>query len=387
MNIHEYQAKYLFQSAGIPVPKGEVLSTPDAVMDVVEKLKEEAWVVKAQVHAGGRGKAGGVRIVKSEEALKAAVKDLLGSQLVTAQTDEQGQPIHQLLIEAPSNIERELYVAMTIDRAAQRIVVMASTQGGVDIEVVSDTSPDQILTIVVDPMLGLQPFQCRELCFSLGLGSSHMRSFVDILTKLYHLFTTHDCSLLEINPLVVTTAGELVCLDAKLNMDDSALYRQPELRNMRDTTQEDAQEELARQWDLSYIKLEGNIGCMVNGAGLAMATMDLIKLHGGHPANFLDVGGSATQERVTEAFKIIISDPNVQGIFVNIFGGIVRCDLIADGIISAIQDVGVRVPVVVRLEGNRAELGMNKLSDSGVNVIPASSFSDAAKEIVSRVSH
>lgn len=385
MNLHEYQSKHLLKKYNIPVPTGEVVFNPDAAIDAAGKIGGDRWVVKAQVHAGGRGKAGGVRLVKGKDELKSAVKALLGTRLVTYQTDERGQPVNQILIEQTSDIARELYLGAVIDRASQRIVFMASTEGGVEIEKVAEESPEKILKVTVDPTIGLQPFQCRQLFFGLDLDSKQMRSFTDIVMGLYQLFIGCDLSLLEINPLVVTGSGELICLDAKLNIDDNALYRQSELREMRDTTQEDEHETLAQQWELSYIKLDGNIGCMVNGAGLAMATMDLIKLAGGEPANFLDVGGGATKERVTEAFKIIVSDKNVKGILVNIFGGIVRCDLIADGIISAVKEVGVNVPVVVRLEGNNAQLGAKKLADSGMNIIAAKGFADAAKQIVNQV--
>jgi succinyl-CoA synthetase beta subunit len=337
------------------------------------------------VHAGGRGKAGGVKIVSDKDAVFEAVKSLLGRNLVTYQTDEKGQPINQVLIEEPSDIERELYLGAVIDRATSRVVFMASTEGGVEIEKVAEEHPEKILKVIVDPLVGLQPFQCRQLFFGLKLAENQMREFTAIMEALYKLFVERDLGLLEINPLVVTKQGKLVCLDGKFNVDDNALYRQSEIREMRDTTQEDERETRAQQWQLNYISLDGDIGCMVNGAGLAMATMDLIKLEGGSPANFLDVGGGATRERVTEAFKIIVSDKNVKGILVNIFGGIVRCDLIADGIISAVADVGINVPVVVRLEGNNAELGAKKLADSGMNIIAAKGFSDAAKQIVEQV--
>lgn len=385
MNLHEYQSKNLLKEYKIPVPPGEVVSNPEAAVDVASKIGGNHWVVKAQVHAGGRGKAGGVCLVQNKEALKAAVKALLGTRLVTYQTDERGKPVNQVLIEKTFNIARELYLGAVIDRSSQRIVFMASTEGGVEIEKVAEKSPEKILKIIVDHAVGLQPFQCRQLFFGLNLDPAQMRSFTDIVIGLYELFIERDLSLLEINPLVVTDSGELLCLDAKLNVDDNALYRQPELREMRDATQEDEYETLAQQWELSYIKLDGNIGCMVNGAGLAMATMDLIKLAGGEPANFLDVAGTATKERVTEAFKIIVSDKNVKGILVNIFGGIVRCDLIAEGIISAVKEVGVHVPVVVRLEGNNAQLGAKKLAESGMSIVAAKDFADAAKKIFEQV--
>ncbi|MFW0078765.1 MAG: ADP-forming succinate--CoA ligase subunit beta [Coxiella endosymbiont of Haemaphysalis qinghaiensis] len=385
MNLHEYQSKYLLKEYNIPVPLGEVVLNPEAAVDAASKIGGNRWVVKAQVHAGGRGKAGGVRLVNGKEELKAAVKALLGTRLVTYQTDECGQPVNQVLIEEASNIARELYLGAAIDRSFQRIVFIASTEGGVEIEKVAEKSPEKILKKIIDPTVGLQPFQCRQLSFDLNLDPTQMRLFTDIVIGLYRLFIERDLSLLEINPLVVTDLGGLLCLDAKLNVDDNALYRQPKLRKKRDTTQKDERETLAQKYELNYIKLNGNIGCMVNGAGLAMATMDLIKLVGGEPANFLDVGGNATKEQVTEAFKIIISDKNVKGIFVNIFGGIVRCDLISEGIISAVKEVGVHVPVVVRLEGNNAHLGAKKLSESGVNVITVKGFADAAKKIVEQV--
>lgn len=386
MNLHEYQAKNILRQYDVPVPKGEAVWNPEDAVDAAAKLGGNRWVVKAQVHAGGRGKAGGVKIVDDKAALREAVIGMLGQRLVTYQTDEHGQPINQVLIEQPSGIAQELYLGAVIDRATQRIVFMASTEGGVEIEEVAKKTPEKILKAVVDPALGLQPYQCRELFFGLKLDINLLRAFTKTLMGLYQIFVEKDLSLLEVNPLVVTDSGELICLDAKLNIDDNALYRQPELREMRDTTQEDDRETQAQQWDLNYIALDGDIGCMVNGAGLAMATMDLIKLHGGSPANFLDVGGGATTERVTEAFKIIVADKNVKGILVNIFGGIVRCDLIAEGIISAVNEVGVSVPVVVRLEGNNADKGAAMLKDSGLNIVPAQEFTEAAKRIVALVS-
>lgn len=382
MNLHEYQAKHLLSRYGVPVPPSEVAWNTEEAVEAAQKIGGNRWVVKAQVHAGGRGKAGGVRLVDTIDELKAAVQDLIGTRLVTFQTDEHGQPINQILVEAPSDIGQELYLGAVIDRATQSIVFMASTEGGMEIEEVAEKQPEKILKAVVDPEVGLQPFQCRELFFGLKLDTSLLRSFTKMMMDLYRVFVERDFSLLEINPLVVTKSNELVCLDAKINIDDNALFRQSELREMRDPSQEDERENRAQKWELNYIALDGDIGCMVNGAGLAMATMDLIKLNGGNPANFLDVGGGATQERVTEAFKIIVSDEAVKGILVNIFGGIVRCDLIADGIIAAVADVGVKVPVVVRLEGNNAELGAKKLADSGLNIIAATGFADAAKRIV-----
>ncbi len=382
MNLHEYQAKHLLRDYGVAVPDSEVVWNADQAIEAAGKLDCQRWVVKAQVHAGGRGKAGGVRITDSKEELVNIVKNMIGTRLVTYQTDANGQPVNQVLIETPSDIARELYLGAVIDRASQRITIMASTEGGMEIEKVAEESPEKILQVSVDPTIGLQPYQCRELFFGLDLKLSQMKAFNHILMNLYKMFVEKDLFLLEINPLVVTKQGDLICLDAKINIDDNALYRQVKLREMRDTSQEDEKENIAQQWNLSYISLDGNIGCMVNGAGLAMATMDLIKLNGGNPANFLDVGGGATKERVTEAFKIIVSDKNVKGILVNIFGGIVRCDLIAEGIISAVAEVGIEVPVVVRLEGNNAELGSEKLQKSGLNIVAAEGFADAAKKVV-----
>lgn len=385
MNLHEYQAKKMFSNYGLPVPSGEVVRDVEQAIDAAEKIGGERWVVKAQVHAGGRGKAGGVKLVSGKEELKQAVHALLGKQLITEQTDSQGQPIHQVLVEALSAIDRELYVGAVVDRSAKRVALMVSTEGGMEIEKVAEHSPEKIIHLPVDPLVGLMPFQCRQLGWTLGLNLEQIKQLTPLLTGLYRMFIDCDLSLVEINPLVVTKEGSLVCLDAKINLDDNAAYRQLDLREMRDTTQEDERETRAQQWELNYIALEGDIGCMVNGAGLAMATMDLIKLNGGAPANFLDVGGGATKERVTEAFKIILSDRHVKGVLVNIFGGIVRCDLIAEGIIGAVADVGIKVPVVVRLEGNNADLGAKRLEDSGLNIIAAKSFSDAAKKIVSLV--
>lgn len=385
MNLHEYQAKALFREYGIAVPRGEVVSSVDEVAAALAHLGGERWVVKAQVHAGGRGKAGGVKIVSNKEDVKAAVQALLGTRLVTYQTDANGQPVHQILIEEPSAIAKELYLGAVVDRALRRIVFMASTEGGVEIEEVAHKHPEKILTTVVDPIVGLLPFQARDLGFKLGLNAAQIKEFTQILLGLGKLFIDNDLSLLEVNPLVIKENGELVCLDGKINLDDNALYRHPNLRAQRDTTQEDERENRAHQWELNYIALDGDIGCMVNGAGLAMATMDLIKLHGGKPANFLDVGGGATKERVTEAFKIILSDEKVKGIFINIFGGIVRCDMIAQGIISAVSEVKTQLPVVVRLEGNNAELAAQILEKSGLNVIAADSFEDGAKRIVAAV--
>lgn len=382
MNLHEYQAKQLLAQYGLPVSYGEVASNVEDALRIADKLGTQRWVVKAQVHAGGRGKAGGVKLVSTKDEVAKLTEELLGKRLVTYQTTAEGQPVNQVLIETPCDIERELYLGAVIDRSQQRVVFMASTEGGVEIEKVAHETPEKILTITVDPLVGAQPYQARELSFALGLKGDQIKQFTKLLLGLSKMVMEKDLALLEINPLVVKTDGNLLCLDCKITIDDNALYRQPELRDMRDTSQEDDRENRARDWELNYIALDGNIGCMVNGAGLAMATMDLVKLNGGNPANFLDVGGGATKERVTEAFKIILSDKNVKAILVNIFGGIVRCDLIADGIIGAVAEVGTKLPVIVRLEGNNAELGATKLSESGLNIIAAKSFTDAAKKVV-----
>ncbi|WP_133130881.1 ADP-forming succinate--CoA ligase subunit beta [Legionella yabuuchiae] len=386
MNLHEYQAKQLFASYGLPVPNGEVAHNVEDALQVASKLSTPRWVVKAQVHAGGRGKAGGVKLVSNKEELSSYVKSILGSRLVTYQTDEHGQPVNSVLVEETSDIERELYLGAVIDRATRRVVIMASTEGGVEIEKVAEETPEKIFKIQVDPMVGVMPYQCRETAFNLGLEGDQIKQFTNLMIALGKMFVECDLSLLEINPLVVNKQGNLICLDGKVNIDDNALYRQPKLKAMRDTTQEDERVNRAHDWELNYIPLDGEIGCMVNGAGLAMATMDVIKLHGGEPANFLDVGGGATKERVREAFKIILSDEKVKGILVNIFGGIVRCDLIAEGILEAVKEVDVNVPVVVRLEGNNAKKGADILNQSDLNVIAATSLTDAAKKIVEQVS-
>lgn len=385
MNLHEYQAKQLFSQYGLPTPKGEVAYNVEDALQVASTLSTPTWVVKAQVHAGGRGKAGGVKLVSSKEELTEFAKTLLGKRLVTYQTDAHGQPVHGLLIEETSDIARELYLGAVVDRASRRVVFMASTEGGVDIETVAEKTPEKIIQVEMDPMLGIMPYQAREVGFKLGLTPPQIRQLTDMMVKLGELFVSCDLSLLEINPLVVTGEGNLVCLDGKVALDENALYRHPELKSLRDTTQEDDRENRARDWELNYIPLDGSIGCMVNGAGLAMATMDVIKLHGGEPANFLDVGGGATAERVAEAFKIILSDENVKGVLVNIFGGIVRCDLIAEGILKAVEEVNVAVPVVVRLEGNQAEAGADILNKSSLNVIAANGLTDAATKIVAAI--
>ncbi len=382
MNIHEYQAKQLFANYGIPIPSGIAIDAIDKLESATNKLGGNGWAVKAQVHAGGRGKAGGVKIVNNLDDAKTAAQNMLGSALVTHQTDAQGLPINTLLIESLTDIQNELYLSLVIDRATHRITIMASTEGGMNIEEVAAKTPEKILTETIHPIAGYQPYIGRKLAFALGLEGTQIRQFTALLGALVKLFIEKDASLLEINPLVVNTDGDLIALDGKINLDDNALYRHPDLQAMRDMTQEDEREAKASEFQLNYIHLDGDIGCMVNGAGLAMATMDLIKLHGGEPANFLDVGGGTTAERVAEAFKIILSDPNVKGILVNIFGGIVRCDLIAKGIIQAVNEVNINVPVVVRLEGTNAEQGRKLLADSGLSIIAANSLDAAADKIV-----
>ena len=382
MNLHEYQAKSLFAEYGLPVSKGYAVASADEAVEAADKIGGEKWVIKAQVHAGGRGKAGGVKLVSSKEEIRDFADKWLGKNLVTYQTDAKGQPVSKVLVEACTDIASELYLGAVIDRSSRRIVFMASTEGGVEIEKVAHETPEKILKATIDPLTGPQAFQGRELAFKLGLNSTQVKQFTDLFLGLAKLFTDLDLSLLEINPLVITEEGNLHCLDGKINIDGNAMYRQPRLKEMHDPSQEDERESLAAQWDLNYVALDGNIGCMVNGAGLAMGTMDIVQLHGGTPANFLDVGGGATKERVTEAFKIILSDENVSAVLVNIFGGIVRCDLIAEGVVGAVEEVGVKVPVVVRLEGNKAEEGRKVLKSSGLNIITASSLSDAAEKVV-----
>ncbi|APZ43954.1 ADP-forming succinate--CoA ligase subunit beta [Acidihalobacter ferrooxydans] len=382
MNLHEYQAKDLFARYGVTVPGGTVVRAVDEVDAAIEQLGGAAWVAKAQVHAGGRGKAGGVRMAQGREALREAVGVLLGGTLITHQTGPDGLPIHAVLIESLTDISRELYVSLLVDRTRRRVAVVASAAGGMDIEQVAAETPDRILTEYVHPAAGLQAWQGRRLGFALELDARQASAFAGLLGQLYRLLLDSDASLIEINPLVVTADGALLALDAKVNIDDNALYRQPELAAVRDATQEDPRESRAREHALNYIHLSGSVGCMVNGAGLAMATMDLIKLCGGEPANFLDVGGGATAARVTEAFKLILSDTRVKVVLVNIFGGIVRCDLIAEGILQAIREVDVSVPVVVRLEGTRAEEGRAMLAGSDMNVVAAAELADAAQKAV-----
>ena len=385
MNLHEYQSKQLFADYGLPVSTGFACDTPEEVAAKTREIGGDKWVVKAQVHAGGRGKAGGVKLVNSPEEAAEFAKQWLGKNLVTFQTDEHGQPVSKILVETCTDIAKELYLSAVFDRASRRVVFMASTEGGVDIETVAEETPEKILKAEVDPLVGAQPYQAREIAFKLGLEGKQVGQFAKIFVGLAKLFEDKDLALIEVNPLVITDQGDLHCLDAKINVDGSALYRHPDIKALEDPSQEDERERRAAEWDLNYVALDGNIGCMVNGAGLAMGTMDLVKLKGGAPANFLDVGGGATKERVTEAFKIILSDDQVKGVLVNIFGGIVRCDMIAEGIIGAVEEVGVTVPVVVRLEGNNAELGSQKLAESGMNIIAAQSFDDAAEQVVKAV--
>lgn len=382
MNLHEYQAKTLLQKYGIPVPRGQVISVAKQTPTVTSEIDSPAWVVKAQVHAGGRGKAGGVKVVKSTAEAQLVASELLGKTLVTYQNAPDGQPVNQVLIEETLPIARELYLSMLVDRSLERIVVVASSAGGMDIEEIAQVSPEKILQEVCTPLNGLVDYQARNLAFKLDLVGDQIAAFSRLLKGLYRLFKENDLALLEINPLIVTTDGKLFALDCKMSVDDNALYRQKALAEQRDWSQEDSKEAVAHHAGLNYIALNGNIGCMVNGAGLAMATMDLIKLHGGAPANFLDVGGGATAETVTKAFKIIMADPNVKAILVNIFGGIMRCDIIAEGIITAVKDVGMQIPVIVRLEGTNVELGKQMLQSSGLNIISADGLTDAAKQAV-----
>lgn len=385
MNLHEYQAKQLFKEYGLPVPQGVACDSAEDAVNAASKLGGDKWVIKCQVHAGGRGKAGGVQLVDSEEAIREFANKWLGQHLVTYQTDANGQPVNKLLLESCSDIANELYLGAVIDRASQRVTFMASTEGGVEIEKVAEETPELIHTVTIDPLVGAQAYQGRELAFKLGLSGKQIGQFTKIFLGLATIFQDKDLSLLEINPLVVTGSDDLICLDGKISIDSNAMYRQKALSEINDTTQDDAREMHAAQWELNYVALDGNIGCMVNGAGLAMGTMDIVHLHGGNPANFLDVGGGATKERVTEAFKIILSDDKVEAVLVNIFGGIVRCDLIADGVIGAVEEVGVSVPVIVRLEGNNAELGRKILAESGLNIIAATSLTDAAVQSVKAV--
>ncbi len=382
MNLHEYQAKDLFREFGVGVPRGIKATSPREAVGAAKELGGQVWVVKAQVHAGGRGKAGGVKLARSLQEVEDFAGQMLGSTLKTIQTGPEGLPVHAVLVEEGLDIVNELYLSALVDRSRKRIVFMGSSEGGMDIEEVAANTPEKILSVAVDPVAGLQPYQCRQMGFGMGLGKNEVNHLVKVMTGLYSLFATKDASLVEINPLIVTGDGKLLALDGKLNLDDNALYRHKDLAEMRDPTQEDEREHTAHEIGLNYVALDGNIGCMVNGAGLAMATMDMVKLHGGDPANFLDVGGGATAERVAKAFKLILSGTQVKAILVNIFGGIVRCDLIAEGIIQAVKEVGLSIPVVVRLQGTNVEAGRKMLADSGMNITAADDLTDAAKQAV-----
>ncbi len=382
MNLHEYQGKQLFKEYGLPVSEGYAADTAQGAVEAADRIGGNEWVVKCQVHAGGRGKAGGVKLVKNKDDIRAFAENWLGKNLVTFQTDENGQPVSKILVESCTDIANELYLGAVVDRTTRRVVFMASTEGGVEIETVAEETPEKILKAEIDPIVGPQPYQAREMVFALGLSVVQIKQFTQVFLCLAKMFEELDVALIEINPLVIKTDGNLHCLDAKVGIDGNALYRQPKLKDMQDPSQEDAREAHAAQWELNYVALDGNVGCMVNGAGLAMGTMDIVNLHGGKPANFLDVGGGATKERVAEAFKIILSDDNVKAVLVNIFGGIVRCDMIAEGIIGAVKEVGVEVPVVVRLEGTNAELGREVLANSGLDIIAAESLTDAAQKVV-----
>ncbi|MCH1568123.1 MAG: ADP-forming succinate--CoA ligase subunit beta [Alphaproteobacteria bacterium] len=385
MNIHEYQAKQVLGAFGVPVPNGHVAFSADEAVKAAEQLGGPVWVVKAQIHAGGRGKGGGVKVVKSIDDVRAEASRMLGMTLVTHQTGAEGKEVGRVYIEDGSDIARELYLSALVDRATSRISFIASTEGGMDIEEVADQTPEKIITVSVDPASGISGHHARQIAFALGLEGAQIKQADKLIANLYRAFVEKDMSLLEINPLVVTGAGDLVCLDAKVNFDSNALYRQSDIVELRDLAEEDPAEIEASKYDLSYIKLDGKIGCMVNGAGLAMATMDIIKLYGSEPANFLDVGGGATKEKVTEAFKIILSDDNVEGILVNIFGGIMRCDIIAEGVVAAARELSLDVPLVVRLEGTNVEEGKEIMANSGLPIISADNLNDAAEKIVAAV--
>jgi succinyl-CoA synthetase beta subunit len=385
MNIHEYQAKGLLAKFGVGVLSGQVAYTPDEAVEAARKLGGAVWVVKAQIHAGGRGKGGGVKVSKSLDEVRENARRMIGMTLVTHQTGPKGKLVKRIYVESGCDIRRELYLGMLVDRATSRITIMASSEGGVEIEEVAARHPEKIIKVAVDPATGIQPFHARKVAFGLGLEGNQVASCVKFVMAMYRAFVELDCSIVEINPLVVTGAGEVIALDAKMNFDDNALYRHKDVEEMRDEDEEDPAELEAGKHNLNYIKLDGNIGCMVNGAGLAMATMDIIKLYGGQPANFLDVGGGATKERVTTAFKIILSDPNVEGILVNIFGGIMRCDVIAEGVVAAAREVSLHVPLVVRLEGTNVELGKKILAQSGLPILSADNLADAAEKIVKAV--
>jgi succinyl-CoA synthetase beta subunit len=382
MNLHEYQAKDVFRSYGIAVPAGRVAATADEAVEAAKSLGCQVWVVKAQVHAGGRGKAGGVKVAQDVAAVRAAAEGMLGQRLVTKQTGPEGLPVEHVYVESGSEIEREIYLSLTLNREKGRIALIASAAGGMDIEEVAAKTPEKILTINIHPAAGLQPYQCRQLAYGLGFKGGQVAEFQSIASALYKLYIEKDASLVEVNPLIVTKQGHLIALDAKINIDANAVFRHSDLAKLRDPEQEDPMERRASEHDLNYVSLDGDIACMVNGAGLAMATMDLIKLHGGQPANFLDVGGGATSERVTAAFQLILSNPKVRAVLVNIIGGNVRCDLIADGVINAVKNVGVKVPVVVRLEGTNADKARATLAGSGLKITAATDLTDAARKVV-----
>jgi succinyl-CoA synthetase beta subunit len=382
MNLHEYQAKDVFRGYGIPVPLGRVAASADEAAEAAAALGGSMWVVKAQVHAGGRGKAGGVKLTRDIEGVRSAAADMLSRRLVTQQTSAEGLSVSQVYVESGSDIAREIYLSLTLNRDRGRIAFIGSAAGGMDIEEVAHRTPEKILSAVIHPAAGLAAYQARDLAFGLGLTGGQIGEFQSLTAALYRLYIDKDLSLVEINPLIVTKAGSLLALDAKINVDDNALFRHPELAQLRDSSQEDPMERRAAEHDLNYVSLDGDIACMVNGAGLAMATMDLIKLHRGHPANFLDVGGGATSERVTAAFELILSNPKVRAVLVNIFGGIVRCDLIAEGVINAVKKVNVKVPVVVRLEGTNADKAREMLAKSGLAITPATDLTDAARKVV-----
>lgn len=385
MNIHEYQGKGLFRAYGVTVPEGFPAFSADEAVAAAEKLGGGFWVVKAQIHAGGRGKAGGVKLARSLDEVREHANALLGMQLVTHQTGPEGQTVRRLYVETGADIARELYLGMIVDRVTSKIVVMASTEGGVDIEKVAEETPERITYTHVDPVVGLADFQCRQIAFSLGLTGKSVRAAGKFIQALYKLFVEKDCSIVEINPLVVTGSGDVIALDAKINFDDNALFRHSDIAELRDEDEEDPSEIEAKKWDLSYVKLDGSIGCMVNGAGLAMGTMDIIKHYGAEPANFLDVGGSADAERVAAAFKIITADPNVKGIFINIFGGIMKCDVLAEGVVSAVKETGLDMPLVVRMEGTNVEEGKRILADSGLPILSADSMADGAQKIIKAI--
>jgi succinyl-CoA synthetase beta subunit len=382
MNLHEYQAKDVFRNYGIAVPAGRVATSPEEAVQAAEALGGSVWVVKAQVHAGGRGKAGGVKVARDLDTVRSAAKAMLGTRLVTKQTGPEGLPVETVYVESGSEIEREIYVSLTLNRERGRIALIASSAGGMDIEEVAAKTPEQILTVNIHPAAGLQAYQCRQLAFGLGFKGSQVTEFQAMALGLYKLYLEKDASLVEVNPLIVTKSGSLMALDAKINIDANAVFRHPDIAKLRDANQEDPMERRASEHDLNYVSLDGDIACMVNGAGLAMATMDLIKLHGGQPANFLDVGGGATTERVTAAFQLILSNPKVRAVLVNIFGGIVRCDIIAEGVINAVKNVGVSVPVVVRLEGTNADKAREMLGESGLAITAATDLTDAARKVV-----